>query len=77
MSTQVIARNIHNGHVYLSTEYRGVAYVLRRSKFGWELSTRRLSLGRMNMGGLKRFDTLEAVRAGCKAFAAVDLMDAV
>jgi len=74
---QVITRKIANDTVYLATEYRGTEYTLRRSQWGWELTTRRIALGRWNMGGFKRFATLEAVKAGCKAFAAVDLVEAL
>jgi hypothetical protein len=74
---QVLTREVHNGTVYLTTEYRGTEYTLRRSQWGWELSTRRLALGRFNMGGFKRFETLDAVQAGCKAFAGVDLLGAL
>lgn len=59
---------ISNGVKYLTAVYRGTEYTLRQGAFGWELSTRRLSLGRYNFGGFKRFDTLAAVAAGCKAF---------
>ena len=77
MTTQQITREVANGTVYLTTEYRGTAYTLRRSQWGWELTTKRISLGRWNMGGFKRFDTLADVQAGCKAFAGVDLTEAL
>jgi hypothetical protein len=74
---QVLTREVANGMTYLTTEYRGTEYTLRRGEWGWELTTRRISLGRWNMGGFKRFETLEEVKAKCKAFAAVDLLEAL
>lgn len=76
-TAQSLTREVHNGTVYLTAEYRGTAYTLRRSQWGWELSTKRLSLGRYNVGGFKRFDTLAEVQAKCKAFAGVELTDAL
>lgn len=76
-TAQILTREVHNGTVYLTAEYRGTAYTLRRSQWGWELSTKRLSLGRYNVGGFKRFDTLAEVQAKCKAFAGVELTDAL
>ena len=71
--TTTLTREIHGGTTYLTAEYRGTAYTLRRGQWGWELSTKRLSLGRFNAGGFKRFETLGDVQANCKAFAGVDL----
>jgi hypothetical protein len=77
-TTQVLTREVANGIVYLTTEYRGTQYILRRASFGWELTTRRLNYGgRFHMGGFKRFDTLANVKASCKAFAAVELVEAL
>jgi hypothetical protein len=77
MQAAQITRTVANGVAYMTTEYRGTEYTLRRGSFGWELTTRRLSLGRWNMGGFKRFETLADVQANCKAFAAVDLVEAL
>jgi hypothetical protein len=74
---QTITRGIHNGATYLKTEYRGTSYILRRSQWGWELTTKRLALGRYNVGGRKRFQTLAEVQANCKAFAGVELTEAL
>lgn len=61
--------SIANGHKYITATYRGTEYTLHQGNFGWELSTRRLSYGgRFHVGGFKRFETLAAVAAGCKAF---------
>lgn len=60
---------ISNGVKYITAVYRGTEYTMRQGAFGWELSTRRLGYGgRFHIGGFKRFDTLAAVAAGCKAF---------
>ena len=59
---------ISNGTKYITAVYRGTEYTLRQGAHGWELTTHRLALGRYNFGGFKRFDTLAAVAAGCKAF---------
>lgn len=78
MTTQQITREVANGTVYLTTEYRGTEYTLRCGNFGWALSTRRLNYGgRFHIGGFKRFETLADVKANCKAFAAVDLVEAL
>ena len=66
--TQTYTTEVHSGEKYVTTIYRGTQYTLRRSQWGWEVSTRRLSLGRWNMGGFKRFDTVAELVAGCKAF---------
>lgn len=69
-----ITREVRDGKVYLTTDHRGNRYTLSRGQWGWELWTRRLSLGSSNMGGFKRFDSLADVQAQCKAFAGVDLL---
>ena len=78
MTTQVMTREVHNGVVYLTTEYRGTEYTLRHMQSSWWLSTRRLGYGgAQHMGGSKRFAILSDVKASCKAFAAVDLTEAL
>jgi hypothetical protein len=57
------------GRQYVSTTARGVAYTMSKAGEEWHVYTRRLALGRWNMGGFKRFDSLAAVATGCKAFA--------
>lgn len=74
---QQFTKEIANGIAYTSTNYRGTRYSLRRGQWGWELSTKRLSLGSMNFGGFKRFETLADVKAKCKAFASIELLDAI
>ena len=77
MATQQLTREVSDGTVYLTTEYRGTAYTLRRSQWGWELTTKRIALGRWNAGGFKRFATLADVQVGCKAFAGLQLANAL
>jgi hypothetical protein len=74
---QQIKREVHEGRVYLSAVYRGTQYTLSRGAYGWELTTKRLALGRFNFGGFRRFDTLAAVQAACKPFAGVALVEAL
>ena len=77
-TAQVITREVANGIVYLTTDYRGTQYTLRCGNFGWELTTRRLNYGgQFHMGGFKRFATLADVKASCKAFATVDPVEAL
>jgi len=57
-----------NGTTYYTTTARGVSYTLRRKRDGeWELSSRRLALGRQNVGSTKFFATLEELEASIKA----------
>jgi hypothetical protein len=75
---QLISREVVNGTVYLTTEYRGTEYTLRRGAWGWELSTRRMNYGgRFHIGGFKRFESFADVQSKCKAFAAVELVGAL
>ena len=67
-AAQVIETEVANGSKYISTVYRGTRYTLRQGAFGWELSTKRIGYGSGNFGGFKRFDTIAALVAGCKAF---------
>ena len=70
--------SIANGHKYITATYRGTEYTLHQGNFGWELSTRRLSYGgRFHVGGFKRFETLAAVTAGCKAFGSLEALTAL
>ena len=78
MTTQTLTREVHNGVAYLTTQYRGTEYTLRCGQFGWEMSMRRLNYGdRFHMGGFKRFATLADVKTNCKAFAGVELVEAL
>lgn len=68
---------IANGNKYTTVVHRGTEYTLMRQGGAWGVATRRLALGRFNAGGFKYFPTLEAVKAGCKAFAGADLVAVV
>lgn len=74
-AVQVFEAAVIDGRKYVSTERRGVEYTLQRLGDGWFVSSRRLALGRSNMGGGKHYATLEAVKTGCAAFAACDLLE--
>jgi hypothetical protein len=69
--------SIIEGRKYVSTVARGVRYTLMRLGDGWFVGSHRLALGRRHIGGGKHYETLDAVRAGCKAFAALDVVDAL
>ena len=75
--TATITREVHNGKTYLETTQRGIRYTLRRDQFGWLVSTQRLALGRSNIGGTVRLQTLDEVAAKYRAFAGVDLLQAL
>jgi len=67
-STLEVTQAEVNGIVYYTTTARGVAYTLRRKRSGeWELSSRRLSLGRHNVGSTKFFASLDELEASIKA----------
>lgn len=61
-------KTIINNSVYITATYRGTEYTLSRLCDAWFVSTRRIALGRWNMGSGKYYATLAAVAAGCKAF---------
>jgi hypothetical protein len=61
-------KSILNNSPYITATYRGTEYTLSRLCDAWFVSTRRIALGRWNMGGGKYYATLAAVAAGCKAF---------
>lgn len=65
--------SIVNGQKYLTTVRRGVEYTLMRSGDGWGVASRRLALGRFNVGGYRSYATLADVKVNCKAFTDVDI----
>jgi len=69
--------SIINGQKYITNVVRGVEYVLMRNGNEWGVATKRLALGRFNPGGFKSFKTLDDVKANCKAFANVNLLEAI
>jgi len=68
---------VANGKKYISTVSRGVEYTLMRQGEGWGVASRRQALGRFNAGGFKSYETFDAVRTGCKAFAALPITSAM
>jgi hypothetical protein len=63
-----------NNKKYFTAIYKGTEYTLYELCGDWFLSTRRLALGKSNIGGGKYFDTLKAVSEGCKAFGDVETL---
>ena len=58
-----------DGRQYVNTTARGTAYTLSKSGDEWHVYTRRLALGRWNVGGFRAFPTLKSVAENVKAFA--------
>lgn len=74
----MVRTEIANGFKYLTAVHRGTQYTLHQGAFGWELVTKRLAYGGpLHIGGFKRFDTLAAVAANCKAFGDVAALTAL
>lgn len=62
-----------NGTDYFTTEARGVEYAARVNVLGlWEVSSRRKSLGRRNVGTCRHFDSIEQMAASISAFRGLD-----
>jgi hypothetical protein len=70
----MIETTIHDGKPYYSATSRGVSYCAHELGGRWFVSSRRLALGRSNIGGGRYYETLADVAAGCKAFAGLDLL---
>ena len=64
---------VHDGKKYITTQARGTEYTLMRNGDGWFVSSRRLALGGFNTGGGKIYKTIDEVKVGCKAFAALPI----
>jgi hypothetical protein len=62
------------GTMYYTATLRGVEYCAHELCGKWFVGTRRLALGRSNMGGGKYYDTVADVANGCKALAGLDLL---
>lgn len=76
-ATQTFTRAVHAGVLYITTEFKGTEYCLYKFDGAWGVGTRRLALSRYNTGGFKRFATLEALAAGCKAFGGAEHLAAL
>ena len=73
MQTQTLL----GGRRFLTAVYRGSSYCLSRDcEGGWVVSIRRVRAHR-RPGHVRFFDTLDQVRAQCKAFADLDIVHAV
>lgn len=72
---QIISAEIIEGTTFYSTVRRGVEYTAYRTPGGnWWLGTNRLALGRGHIGGGRYYSDIDALAAGCKAFADLPLM---
>ena len=57
-----------NGEKYITAVARGTEYTLMKQGDAWFVSSRRLALGRFNVGGGRHYETLAVVARCCKAF---------
>jgi hypothetical protein len=74
--SKVITAEIHNGTTYFTATRRGVQYTTYFSKAAgeWYVSTHRLALGRMHIGGGRYYKTIGELAQAVKAFAGLDLL---
>jgi hypothetical protein len=71
--------SITNGNKYITAIYRSTEYCLMRNGDGWGVGIRRMRNGKFDLfsgGSFKHFDTLEEVKAKCKAFGSLDALTA-
>lgn len=65
----MITAEIIDNVAYYTTVRGGVEYTAYQSAIGgWYVLTKRLALGRSNVGGCKHFDSVNAVASSVKAF---------
>lgn len=75
VNSQPIASEILDGVTYYTTERRGVLYTAYRAWEGrWFVSSHRKALGRFHIGQGRYYEDLDALAAGCKAFAALPVL---
>lgn len=76
MTANLIQASNIEGKTYYTAIARGVEYTACESKVtnNWFVYTRRLALGRSNMGGVRYYESVEALAANCKAFAGLDVL---
>ena len=75
MTMQAFTTEVVNGKKYITTVSRGTEYTACQSDSGgWYVYTRRIALGRFNAGGVKLFDSIVSLCAGCKAFGSAENM---
>lgn len=60
--------SVIEGTKYITTIYRGTEYMIHNLSNDWFVSTRRVGLGSMHVGGGKYYRTLAEVSEKCKAF---------
>ena len=60
--------NVVDGEKYITAVARGTEYTLMKLGDAWFVSSHRLALGRLNVGGGKHYETLAVVARCCKAF---------
>lgn len=70
----MISAETLDGVTYYSATRRGVEYMAFDGLSGWGVSTRRLALGRMNVGGFKYYDSVEQISATVAAFRGLDML---
>lgn len=74
MICEMITAETLDGVTYYSATRRGVEYMAFDSMSGWGVSTRRLALGRMNVGGFKYYSGPAEISEKVKAFAGLALL---
>lgn len=70
----MITAETHNDKTSYTAVSRGVSYNAFPCGDQWFVSSHRVALGRRHIGGGKYYPTLQAVAAGCKAFAGLDAL---
>jgi len=70
----MIEVTIHDGREYFTATARGVEYTASREADGWGVWSRRLALGRRNVGSFKRYASAAELAAACRAFRGLDAL---
>lgn len=70
----MIQKTTIDGCDYYTSTRAGVEYTAMKDSVGWGVASRRLALGRFNIGGFKRYPSLAALAEGCKAMRGLDLL---
>jgi len=71
----MITAEIIDNVTYYTTVRGGVEYTAYQNAMGgWYVLTKRLALGRPNIGGCKNFDSVNAVSSSVKAFFGLNLL---
>lgn len=77
MTTAQITREIRDGKTYIHTEYRNAKYTVVRGQFGWAVYVCRNGMGRHHFGTIRVCQSWDEVTAKYKAFAGIQLLDAI